>query len=780
MQMPAPEGRRIFGDQLRRMRTETGVSLRKLAADPRVHISYGQLSKVENDRALPTVELGKELDAVFGDQLPGNESFAVLARSDLERYGVFRRVSPAELPAAANLFVPRHEPWQKLQAVLEQPSHPGQVHIVVVCGAPGSGASTVALQWAHHVADRFAAGQLFADLRRDGRHAAPVESDVILGEWLAALGSPAGLIPDGAGRARAFRTRMAHSKPMLLLIEHASSSEEVRRLLPAGHGHLVIVTSRHRLDGLVNGLGAVEVVLGRFTAAESRTLLRAVAGETRVDAEPEAADRLGEVCGRLPVAVSAVARRAADSPEMLLTDLASELAKARDLVESLSRPGDPDSVREVLDGCDQVLDTAEAAEMWRLLGLHPGGEISVHAAAALSGCAIPTARARLDQLAADHLIESVGTQRWCWHGLLHRYAATRARAELSVQDRRDAVGRLVQWYVHSTLAAAAVLAPYDSTPPVGQTPQILQTSIAVADTTEDALAWFDREAGELVRVISAAREWGFASLAWRLAVASMPYWARRRPWRLWQAAVDAGLTAANEEEDQHGVAWCLHYQGRLQAQLGQTAEGLHTLQAAAALREQIGDERGLAWTRCALASVQITLDRTLEAASAADAAAQWFRMAGNDYGLAQAQLWTAMAAHRQGQPDVADDLHEALRLAAGALDATSIILVQLADVHRARGEYVKAHSCCTAALDARRRDGDIWGQAEVLLARGEIYASQGRVDQARVWWRQAHQVWAERGDPHAAAALARLATVGVVSPVPHEAMAPSDNRRPLA
>lgn len=102
------------------------------------------------------------------------------------------------------------------------------------------------------------------------------------------------------------------------------------------------------------------------------------------------------------------------------------------------------SVRTVFSWSYQALPTG-TARMFRLLGLHPGPDISVPAAAALAATGTAEAQRLLEALA--------GVGRYRFHDLPRAYAAERTATDESPADRAAAHRRVLTWYLHTADAA---------------------------------------------------------------------------------------------------------------------------------------------------------------------------------------------------------------------------------------------------------------------------------------------------------------------------------------
>ncbi|MFG2524466.1 BTAD domain-containing putative transcriptional regulator [Streptomyces sp. NPDC048527] len=246
---------------------------------------------------------------------------------------------PAQLPRDSADFTGREEEVRQLRELLRRPDSPAAVcPTVVISGAAGLGKSTLAVHVAHQVRDRFPDGQLYAVL--GGR--APAD---VLGRFLEDLGVAPHEVPDGLERrAVRFRTLTAERR-LLVLLDDAQSTDQLRELLPAAPGCAVLVTSRAPLRDLP---GRVPLRLGPLDAAQSLRLLRRFASGAplaSVAALPyrsaatataaSALHSLADGCAGHPLALRLAAARAAD-----------EAARVDDIGgPPASHPGFPDGPR---------------------------------------------------------------------------------------------------------------------------------------------------------------------------------------------------------------------------------------------------------------------------------------------------------------------------------------------------------------------------------------------------------------------------------------------------
>ena len=225
---------------------------------------------------------------------------------------------------------------------------------------------------------------------------------------------------------------------MLVVLDNARDEQQVRPLLPASPGSLVLVTSRNQLAGLAAADGARLLSLDVLSHAEAVKLLATRIGAVRSAAEPEAVAEIAALCACLPLALAVAAARAAARPHFPLSALAAELRDTAARLDALDGGDAAADIRAVFSWSYRQL-SSEAARMFRLLGLHPGPDISAAAAASLAGIGRPVARRLLAELTRAHMISASSPARYAYHDLLRAFAAGQARAATASHERAAAV-----------------------------------------------------------------------------------------------------------------------------------------------------------------------------------------------------------------------------------------------------------------------------------------------------------------------------------------------------
>ncbi|SMD24468.1 AfsR/SARP family transcriptional regulator [Kibdelosporangium aridum] len=406
-----------------------------------------------------------------------------------------RRRGPAQLPADLADFTGRSAALDQLDALVAR--DPAAVVITAIDGTAGVGKTALAVHWAHRIRDRFPDGQLHVNLRGYDL-GPPLQPAQVLNQFLRAVGVPSDGLPTGLDEAVAMYRTLLSDKRMLVVLDNAVSADQVRPLIPVSPGSVVVITSRDRLDGLVAMDGAKRVVLDVLSPKEAIALLRQMLGD-RVDEDLDAAAELAVTCAYLPLALRIAAAHLAVRPNRSIADHVAAL-RAGDPLAALQIEGD--SQAAVTAGFDLSYTALkpDAQRLFRLLGLVPGPDASVDAAAALTGA--DDVDVLLERLAAAHLIEEHTPGRYTFHDLLRQYAWERTTEQDSLAEREAALDRLYEYYETTTRAAVELLYPY-MLRIEGGTPKSF-------DDHGSALAWLDLERANLVAAVRQAegkRSW---------------------------------------------------------------------------------------------------------------------------------------------------------------------------------------------------------------------------------------------------------------------------------
>ena len=669
-------------------------------------------------------------------------------------------VVPWQLPLDVSHFTGRAAELGQLDTALGAPGAdpPGQAVIAVIAGLAGAGKTALAIRWAHRVAGRFPDGQLYASLRGYSPAGAvsPLE---VLARFLRALGAAPGRIPGDLDEAAAMYRSLLDSKRVLIVLDNAASSGQVRPLLPAAPGCAVVVTSRDRLPGLAARDGAARITLGPLPPGEAVTLLRGILGPRHTDADLPAVTDIAARCGFLPLALRIAADRATTPPHKPLIALAAQLAAADDRLDMLTSSDDPGtSVRTVFSWSYRA-QPAAAARLFRLVSLPAGPDISIPATAALAATSQTEARRLLETLAGTHLLEECTPGRYRFHDLLRIYAAEAAEAEESDAGRAAALQRVLTWYLHTAEAASRRLEPAQRRIPLGIAPPHCQPLPFTA--YEQALAWCDAEHENLVAAIGQAAATGHDDIGWQLPVTLTWFIGLRRRWADLQAVMTIAVTCARRRGDQQGMAWALDCLGQAHKNLRHYEEARRCYRRALSTRREIGDRPG---EGACLNNLGCTYWKTGQHADAAryyEQALAIARHTGNRHGEAIALSNLAEAYHHLGRLAAALDCYaRSLDIVRETSDlrGEGQTLHQLAAAQQAAGQHPQAEETYRQAQAVFRRAGDRHGEAETLRDAGDLLHHLGRRAAAHASWQQALAAFEELSDPQAHELRTRLRT----------------------
>ncbi len=619
--------------------------------------------------------------------------------------------------------------------------------ISAVAGMAGVGKTALAVHWARRVAGRFPGGQLYVNLRGHGPGAA-VAPEEAAGWFLVALGVPASQIPAGSpARFGLYRSVLA-GRRVLIVLDNAASAEQVRPLPPGG-GCLVVVTSRSSLAGLAAAEGARPLRLGPLATEGAVRLLAARLGPERVAAEPGAVTELVARCGGLPLALAVMAARAAADPGLPLGVLPAQLAGAAGAKAATPGPGAAGegagplevletgdaatSLRQLLSWSHRQL-TPPAAQMFAVLGVHCGPDITVPAAASLAGVPAGQARRALAELAGVSLAAEHRPGRYVMHDLVREYGAAQARQALGGAGIREAIGRSLDHYLH-TMAVFSYDIPWMFTPAPpapGVTPELLADEAGTVD-------WARAEQQVLLQATAQAAAAGLITHAWQIYACQSWFLGAQGYWADCQAAGQGVLAAAQAGGDQAALGWIHALIGRYGTLIGaHDQDRAHQAQALDHFR-RAGDLPGQAWAHlfASLANSRRGGDWA-EAATLAGQALDLFRQTGNRAGQGWASRSLAISHAHLGNYQLAHGYaRQALEPGTEGGDPLNLDLnwSVLGLVHSRLGEHRQAISCYRQALAfARQRKTPLarrWLAASLLADFGDACRAAGDLPAAR-------------------------------------------------
>ncbi|MGW2792951.1 AfsR/SARP family transcriptional regulator [Streptomyces sp. NPDC001251] len=667
---------------------------------------------------------------------------------------------PCTLPYDLTDFTGREQELARLLALAVRGGDAGErTPIVGIDGMGGSGKTTLAVHAAHRLAEAFPDGRLYVDLRGFTPGQRPLQPDSVAGLLLKALGGPDTRIPDDEeARFALWRSSVANRR-MLLILDNAADTAQLRPLLSAMPYGFVMVTGRVRLVDLD---GAQWISLSSMAPDESSALLAKTLGEERLAAEPKAAAALAELCGHLPLALRIATAKLRNRPLWTLQYLTGRLRDESRLLKELS--SSERSVATSVQLSYQALEP-EHRRAFRLLGLHPGSDVDSHTAAALIGTSVPEAEESLEALLDAHLLRQQALGRYTFHDLVRSFARGLWQAR-TTPESSAVLDRLLDYYIAATDEACGLLFPgwvgYAATPvtPPAELPPL--------DDELTAGHWFDEEMPALRAAVALGHERGHHRQAAYLARNTMFHLHQRGDVKGLRETGELGVAAARDaqdlhtlrlnlinlstvhsaagdfrktarlceeglrivrsQEDRRGEGSFLDQLGWAHGCLGDLHEGRRHLREAVAAQRAVGDQHREAFALGNLSSLHIWLGETADAVATARQSARLQQQVGAHQPQTAALNDLAVAHLAGNDPASARTvLDEALRVGEKSSMPRNLALTHalMADLCQREGRGEQAPALAARALELVAPLGARAWQCQIENIAGLVHRRRG-------------------------------------------------------
>ena len=682
-----------FGQLLRQLRVEAGLTQEELAEAAR--LSPRSVSDLERG-IHPTArkDTAQLLARALGLTGPAQSAFEAAARGRAPADAVFAggvAAATRTLPRDVAGFTGREAELRELMAASADGAHP-VLGIHALGGMAGIGKTALAVHAAHRLAPRFPDGQIFLPLHGHTPGQRPVDPADALASLLLMTGVPAERIPPGlTARMALWRDRVA-GQQLLLVLDDAAGSDQVRPLLPGTGASLVLVTSRRHLTTLED---ARAVSLDTLPPQDAAGLLVRLAARSGLDPGDPAVAAITRLCGYLPLAIGMLARQLHHHPAWTPADVAADLADARDRLELIA--AEDMSVAAAFDLSYQDL-SPDQQRLFRRIGLHPGTDVDARAAAALDDTDIGLARRDMAALYDHYLLTEPARGRYRMHDLIREHARALAATD-PAHENDAALGRLLDYYLEATRAAA------------GRLPQ------------EEALAWLEAERPNVHAAVGYAAAHGRPGHACGLSEAMSEFFRRQGHWDQALALHGTALEAARQAGDQRAEASALGHLGRINHWSGDRPAAIAAYTRALELHRGLGDRPAEASMVYQLGVLQYYLDDYPAADAGLARALELYQDLGDRLGVAATLRDLGIVRALSG------DLHAAAARLEQSLElyrelddpiGEAKTLMDLGEVQSDTGDYPAATANLTRALAVCRDLGDRPVEANVLKVLGKV------------------------------------------------------------
>ncbi|MFJ2813873.1 tetratricopeptide repeat protein [Streptomyces sp. NPDC087294] len=678
---------------------------------------------------------------------------------------------PRMLPPTTPVFTDRRDVLDWVTGLLDTEGRAATAPTIAVLTGPGGiGKTAAAVRCAVELGERFPDGWLFADLNGASAGTALAPSDV-LARFLEGLGVPAAMVPGDEARQRDLYRACTADRRLIVVVDNAHSDAQVVPLLPASSGSLVLVTSRHRPGRLVSEYGARPLALRPLSTDDAVRLIRRVVGGDRAPAPDAVVRAVAEGTGGMPLAVCTTGARLAVREHLTWERVARQLSGTRGPDEegdTMADPGTSDPVRLAQDVAYGELTPACAA-LYRALAVGSWPTVTVPLAAQAAGVGEGEVRSLLEELAAAHLLEEVGEERYRFHDLTRAHARGLAVTEDGPHRMRAAVRRVAVGQLRFAASTDFRVMPLRWRLGPAYQRLTLPEQRDPADGKR-ALAQLRLERENLAAVIRAAAQHDFDDLVWQLCEAMWGLHLLLGFHTQWVDTHRLGVEAARRHAAEFGDPRAV---GRMWTQLGfghmglgQADDARDAFEHARTADRECGHHRGEATAVEALGLLNLRTWQ-FEAAQRCFEEAQVIlsRIGEGEDGRADVPRATALLEHhigraqtRQGQfPAALTRLNDALArfraLPGGDSYNAGRVYMSLGDAHLTAGDPELARVCLDSAVDAMTEAGAGLQLADAVEARARCHRRCGRPELAAEDLRTAVACFEETGDQ---LALARV------------------------
>ncbi|GAA2329153.1 AfsR/SARP family transcriptional regulator [Streptomyces cuspidosporus] len=657
-------------------------------------------------------------------------------------------------------------------AALTTPPPPASVSVVTVDGPAGVGKSALVVRAAHELRAHFPDGCLYVDLRAHSAGRRRLAPQRVLRRLLRSLGAADSEVPGDLDELTAAWRAATSSLRLLLVMDDALGTQQIRPLLPAGPGSMVIAAGRRRLAGLDADR---RISLEPLGPGHAVSLLRRIVGEERADREPEATRELVRLCDGLPLALRIAGARLQTRPSWTLAYLVDRMAGDERRLGELTA-GDRSVQAAFQLSYDQL--TSEQQRGFRTLGLAPTVEFDPLTSAAMLGRPSRDAERILEGLVDTSLVQQPRPGRYRLHDLVRVHA--RRLAEAAPAEAAVARTAALRLYLDAGRItsdwgpAGFPSGPEQSAGPAQPTGQEQHTKQEQHTRPEqpvevkqpehpapapftgwrDAEAWLAAAGAELADVVGHAAALGEADYACWIAEALTDHLLGRGRYHECRTALKTALAHADAATDQRMPLALRSCMGMVDIYQGRYPQARTWFTEALDLSRRREDRREEARALSGLGTAELNLGQVDRAVPHLTAAVELSRRY-DDHWLAAMGLSVLGAIHHlQGQNAEALACFDSAHAHAetnGRPRMLSRVLTLAADVHVGLGDYGQATTLLRRAADLVQQAGDTFLAALTLARLGSAEQGAGNLSAAIALHHQAlsqHGLLSPLTEPH--------------------------------
>ncbi|WP_190186363.1 ATP-binding protein [Streptomyces cirratus] len=621
--------------------------------------------------------------------------------------------------------------------------------ITLVSGMGGAGKTTLAIEAAHRARDLgwFTGGTFFVDMRGYSGNDADLEPVSAAALLLRHLGTPEQDIPPDGDDILALWQAQAdqlasHGRPLLVVLDNVSSASQILPLVPARPHHRIVVTSRHVLASIPGRhIGLSELSLSSSAQVLERTLRIARPEDSRVTDASEHAERIGDLCGGLPLALQIVAAILRTEPHRPLADVVKELEDTRSRLDGLAYEdvdalGNPMAVRAAFALSYRRLSPADA-RAFPLLAQAPGPDFSLETAGVLLDAAPARTRQVVRRLVGAHLLVGRTSERWMMHDLIRLYAQEKAEEPQHSDEATESLERILR-HLHRTSKEADLRIRWRDG--AAESERFASSS--------DVWDWFDAEHHTLVAAVATAYRAGLDGLCVNLAVSMVGYFEHRAR-ADWRGVFEAAEKAASRISDPGLDVEVLANIGALYGVAHQHEQALSYISRAIRIIEGLGGHPSEASVLNVAARALMELGRPQEALHTFELAMAVVRKEGDKHGEGMLLHNIAGLFVRNGAPEHAleplqRDLVICRELGDRAGEGTT--LNTLGNVYFELHRYEEAAAAFRKSLVVAREFRDVVLEGHCLKNLANACAELARFDEAFALYEEALELQRAYGD----------------------------------